>query len=201
MMVPAVVFDLGGVLIDWNPRYLYRQLIGEPEAIERFLGSVCTQAWNEQQDGGRPCAEAVAELVARHPEQEELVRAYYSRFGEMIGGAIGGTVEILAALRDRGVPLYALSNWSAETWPHARDRFEFLTWFRGLVISGEEGVRKPDPTIFRILFERYQLDPAATLFIDDVAANIAGAHRAGMRAIHFREPAQLRDELRGHGLL
>jgi 2-haloacid dehalogenase len=133
----VAVFDLGGVLVDWNPRYLYRTLFGgDAAAMERFLAEVCTPAWNDEQDRGRPFAEACALLVRDHPDQRELIEAWPFRFDETMAGPIPGTVEILAELRARDVPLYALSNWSAETFPRAQARFPFLQWFRGIVISG-----------------------------------------------------------------
>ena len=144
----VAVFDLGGVLVDWNPRHLYRTLFaGDAAAMERFLAEVCTPAWNDEQDRGRPWAEACALLVRDHPDQRALIEAWPSRFDETIAGPISGTVDILAELRAGGVPLYALSNWSAETFPRARARFPFLDWFRGLVISGALGIAKPDHAI------------------------------------------------------
>jgi len=199
-MIAAVVFDLGGVLLDWNPRHLYRKLIPEPAAMERFLAEVCTHAWHERQDAGGSCAAAVAELSAAFPEQAELIAAFYARFGEMISGPIAGTVEIAAHLRRAGVPLYALSNWPAEIFHHAW-AFEFMRWFEGVVVSGVEGVMKPDRRIFDILLRRYALDPAATLFIDDVAANVAAAAGLGLQVHRFRNPAMLAAELRAHGLI
>jgi 2-haloacid dehalogenase len=200
--VKAVVFDLGGVLIDWNPRYLYRQLFdGDEAAMEGFLRDITTQEWNARQDGGRTWAEAVAELVDRHPEQRDLILAYRERWDEMLGGPIAGTVDVLRELRDDGVPLYALTNWSAETFPLARERFEFLGWFRGLVVSGEIRLVKPDPAIFHHLLERFGLDAATTLFIDDHEPNVLAAQALGMHAIRFRDPAHLRTELTDLGLL
>src|SRR5579872_5003147 len=147
-----VVFDLGGVLIDWNPRHLYRKLFaGDEAAMEHFLATICTQAWNERQDAGRSFADAAAQLTALHPDKTALIEAYGVRFDEMLAGPIHGTLDVLAALRERQVPLYALSNWSAETYPLAERRFAFLQWFRGIVISGREGMIKPDPRIFRLL--------------------------------------------------
>jgi len=136
----TVVFDLGGVLIDWNPRHLYRRLFaGDEAAMEAFLGTICTQAWNVMQDRGRSFAEGAALLKARHPDQSALIDAYGARFGEMMAGEIAGTVAILEELHRRGVTLYALSNWSRETFPFAQQRFSFLERFRGIVISGEVG--------------------------------------------------------------
>lgn len=194
------MFDLGGVLIDWNPRYLYRKLLAEEE-VEDFLGTVCTQAWNERQDAGRTVTEATAELVARFPEKEALVRAYYERWEEMLGGLIAGTVEVVEQLHARGVPLYALSNWSAETFHHARGRYPVLERFRGIVVSGEEKLIKPDPAFFQVLFERHGVAPDGSIFIDDVERNVETARRLGMTGIRFESPDQLRGELERLGVL
>jgi 2-haloacid dehalogenase len=197
-----VVFDLGGVLLQWNPRFLYRKLFaGDDEGMEDFLATVCTQAWNERQDAGRPFAAAIGELVATHTDKAHLIEAFRARFDEMIPAAIDGSVEILRELTRAGVPLYALTNFSAETFPAQRDRFPFLSAFAGIVVSGEEGVIKPDPRIFRILLERYAIAPEHAVFIDDNAANAAAATELGMHGIQFRSPRQLRDELAALALL
>ena len=146
-----MVFDLGGVLIDWDPRHLYRQLFEDPDEMEAFLAEVTTAEWNAHQDAGRPWAEAVGILVAEHPERRELIEAFHRRWPEMLAGEIPGTVEVLADLRAAGIRLVALSNWSAEMFPVARERFDFLAWFEGIVISGEVGVNKPDRRIFEHL--------------------------------------------------
>jgi 2-haloacid dehalogenase len=197
----TVVFDLGGVLIDWNPRYLYRSLIPDERAMEDFLATVCTGPWNERQDGGRTIAEAEAELLAGHPQHEALIRAYYSQFDRMLAGQIDGTVAILEELDGREVPLYALTNWSRETFHHARRRFGFLDRFRGIVVSGEIGMMKPDARIFRHLTDTHGLAPADCLFIDDSPRNIAGARAAGLNAVQFTGPDALRSALRQYGLL
>ena len=200
--IDAVVFDIGGVLIDWNPRHLFRKLFpGDPRAMEHFLATVCTPEWNLQQDRGRPFAEGIALLEAEHPDRAPLIHAYRERWIEMLEGSVEGSVEILAELRERGVPLYALSNWSAETFPEARARFSFLSWFRGILISGEVGVAKPNPEIYQLLCNRFRLTPAATLFVDDSPANVEAARRLGFAATHFREAEQLRAALTSHGLL
>jgi 2-haloacid dehalogenase len=197
-----VVFDLGGVLIDWNPRHLYRKLFdGDDAAMEHFLSTVCTQAWNERQDAGRSFAEAAALLGAEHPDKTALIEAYGARFDEMMAGPIHGTVEILSELRARDLPLYALSNWSAETYPLAQRRFEFLAWFRGVVISGHERLIKPDPRIFRLLLERFAIAAERAVYIDDNPRNATAASALGIRGIHFTGPAALRRELVGLGLL
>jgi 2-haloacid dehalogenase len=198
----VVIFDLGGVLIDWNPRYLYRKLFaGDENAMEAFLTEVCTVEWNERQDAGRTFAEAVGELLPRHADKRDLIEAFGRRFDEMITGEIPGTVDILADLKRAGTPRYALSNWSAETFPPQRARFPFLAWFNGIVVSGEEGVLKPDPRIFRILLDRYEIASGEAVFIDDDPANAAAASALGIHGIHFRSPRQLRGELRTLGLL
>ena len=200
--IRAVVFDLGGVLIDWNPRYLYRKLFdGDEAGMEAFLGTVCTPAWNEEQDGGRAFADAVALLVARHPTQAALIEAYHTRWEEMLAGPITGSVEILAALKARRTPLYALTNWSAEKFPIARRRFDFLQWFDGIVVSGEIRLKKPDPAIFRHMLDRFGLAAGETLFIDDSERNVAGAQAAGMTSLLFRSPEELRTELAEFGVL
>jgi 2-haloacid dehalogenase len=198
----AVVFDLGGVLVDWNPRYLYRTLFdGDDAAMERFLAEVCTPAWNDAQDRGRPWREACDLLARTHPDKRALIEAWPARFDETMAGPVPGTVEILADLREGGVPLYALSNWSAETFPRAQARFPFLQWFRGIVISGALGMAKPDPAIFRHLLDRYQLRAEEVVFIDDAPRNIEAAAALGMRALVFTDAIALRAALADLGLL
>lgn len=198
----VVVFDIGGVLLRWDPRHLYRKLFpGDERAMEEFLTNVCTVEWNERQDAGRTFAEAHAELLPRHPDKAHLIEAFGQRFDEMIAGPVEGTVDILAELRRAGVPRYALTNWSAETFPPARQRFEFLSWFDGIVVSGDEGVIKPDPQIFRILLDRYRIAPDEAVFIDDNPGNAAAAAALGIHGIHFRSPELLRRELETLGLL
>jgi 2-haloacid dehalogenase len=199
--VKAVVFDLGGVLIDWDPRYLYRKLLDDEAAVEEFLATVCTPEWNAEQDRGRPFAEGVAELVERHPVHAVAITAYHERWPEMLGGAVGGTVEVLAELGAAGVPVYALTNWSAETFGVARERFEFLEWFDGVLVSGEERMIKPDPAIFRLLLDRFGLDPGATFYVDDSEPNVEAAGRLGFDAVRFRTPARLRRDLEARRLL
>jgi 2-haloacid dehalogenase len=200
MPIDAVVFDLGGVLIDWDPRRLYRKLLADEAAVEEFLATVTTPEWNAEQDRGRPFAEGVAELVERHPAHAAAIAAYHERWEEMLGGEVPGTVAVLAELRAAGVPLYALSNWSAETFRLTRGRFPFLEWFDGLVVSGEERVAKPDRRIFDLLLQRFGLVPATTLFIDDSPANVAAALELGMDAVLFRDAATLRREPAARGL-
>jgi 2-haloacid dehalogenase len=202
MTAPArdtVVFDLGGVLIDWNPRHLYRKIFADAVAMERFLGEICTQEWNEEQDAGRPFAEAVAMLQARHPAEAERIAAFDVRWEEMIRGPIDETVAVLDELHAAGTPLYALTNWSAEKFPVARRRFSFLGHFRGILVSGEVGLKKPDPRIFWALRERFDIAPARAIFIDDSPKNVAAAAAEGFHALHFTGAARLRRDLRELG--
>lgn len=198
----VAVFDLGGVLIDWNPRNLYRKLFpGDEAAMEAFLAEVCTQHWNERQDEGRRFAEAEDELIRRHPEKAPLIRAWHARFDEMIPGAIQGTVSVLDELKRRSTPLYALTNWSNETFPPQLQRFDFLGWFQGILVSGDEGLIKPDPRIFQLLLERYGLRADDAVFIDDNPANARAASALGIHGIHFQSPDALRRDLSAVGLL
>lgn len=198
----TVVFDLGGVLIDWDPRHLYRKMFdGDEAAMERFLATVCTPEWNARQDAGRSWTEAVAALVREFPDERDRIVAFHARWPETLGESIAGTVDILGELHARAVPLYALSNWSAETFPVARARFPFLDLFDGIVISGEEGVAKPDPRLYRVLFDRYRVDPRAAVFIDDVERNVEVAAGMGMVGLRFTGPAPLRADLEALGLL
>jgi 2-haloacid dehalogenase len=191
----AVVFDLGGVLVDWNPRHLYRRLFDDEAMMEHFLATVCTQAWNLEQDRGRQLSEGVALLQAQHPHEAARIAAFYGRWTEMLGGAIGGTVAILEELATARVPLFALTNWSAELFPHALERFEFLARFEGIVVSGQELLAKPDPRIYRLLIERYHVDAATAVFIDDAPRNVESARAIGFDAILFETPEQLRRAL------
>ena len=169
--------------------------------MEHFLANVCTISWNSQQDAGRTFAEACALLKSEHPNHADLIDAWIERQPEMVAGAIGGTVEILAELRARKVPLYALSNWSAETFPIVLKRFEFLHWFQGIVLSGEVRLLKPDPRIFHLFFKTHGIDPAEAVYIDDLKANVEAATALGMHGIVFTDPASLRRELAALGLL
>jgi 2-haloacid dehalogenase len=200
--VDTIVFDLGGVLIDWNPRYLYRKIFKTEEEITWFMENICTSEWNDQQDAGRSFEVATAELLAVYPEHEVPIRAWYDRWQESIGGAIKGTVEILDEIRQqKKYKLYALTNWSAETFPWALDNFKFLHWFEGIVVSGREKTRKPFADIYDILIKRHVIEPKSALFIDDNIKNIHGAQAAGLQTIRFESPGQLRQELVKMGVL
>ncbi len=197
-----IVFDLGGVLIDWNPRYVYRTIFDTEAEVESFLSTVTKMEWNIQQDAGRSLQEATESLVQAHPEWKPQIEAYYGRWEEMLGGPIAGTVEILKQfVSSQDYKVYALTNWSAETFPIAQSRYEFLSWFEGIVVSGTEKCIKPHPEIYQILFERYRLDPAESIFIDDNADNVAGSEALGMKAIKFSNPEQLEKDLQARGLL
>jgi 2-haloacid dehalogenase len=199
--ITTVTFDLGGVLIDWDPRYLYRTLFEDEAEMEAFLGEVTTPAWNAQQDAGRPWVDAVDALAAEFPEHRHLIEAYHLRWHETLGDAIQGTVEVVAELRAAGVRLLALSNWSAETFPVALERYPFLGWFEGIVISGEVGAAKPDERIFRVLIERHGIEPAETVFVDDSEANVRAAAALGFVAVAFTDPTALRASLDALGVL
>jgi len=202
MTIRAVVFDIGNVLIEWDPRHLYREFFDDQDALmEDFLSTVCTPAWNLELDRGQPWEEGVAALSAAYPDCAELIRAYHERWHDMVPGEIPGTPEILEELKARGVPLYALSNFSREKYLETRERYPSFELFDGLVISGEVGLVKPDPAIWRLLLERYSLDPAAVLYIDDLAENCAVAESLGMKAHRFSGAAMLRAELEQQGVL
>jgi len=193
--VDTVIFDLGNVLIAWDPRRLYRQLFDDEARMEWFLREVCSSAWNEQQDAGRPWTEATALLRAQFPEHAEHIDAYHLRWEETLVGAMDDSVALLAQLRERGVRLLALTNWSQETFPIARQRFAFLQWFEGIVVSGEEKLIKPDPRIYQRLLERYGVEPSTALYIDDSARNVAAAEALGMQGWWFRDADGLRQRL------
>lgn len=198
----VAIFDLGGVLIDWNPRHLYRKLFnGNEAAMEDFLANVCTSSWNEQQDAGRLFSEGCASLKQHHPDKAELIDAWFARYPEMLAGEIPGSVEILKALKSRNVPVYALSNWSAETFPFALEQFEFLSWFNGVLISGEVKAIKPDRRIFEIFLDTFPVEPSRAIYIDDRSENVQTAMDLGMRGIVFEDSRALRAELTRAGLL
>lgn len=199
--IKAVVFDLGGVLIDWNPEYLYRKIFPSDEKMRTFLATVCTPDWNEEQDRGRSLREGTDLLIRDFPGYEQEIRAFYGRWEEMLGGAIEGTVDILRQLKEeKRVPLYALTNWSHETFPIVLERFEFLQWFDGIVVSGREGSRKPFPEFFQVLLDRFKLAAPQSLFIDDNLRNLEGARVVGFKTIPFTSPEELRKSLASFSL-
>lgn len=194
-MITTLIFDLGAVLIDWHPKHLYKKLFADEAEIDYFLANICTSAWNEEQDAGRPIKEGTEILVAQYPEHEESIRAFYGRWDEMLNGPMPGMLELFKELKDSGkYKLYALSNWSAETWPIALSKYDFLSWFDGLVISGLEGIRKPHPDFYRLLLNRYNVNPAEALFIDDNYRNVAAALELGIASIHFTSATELEKE-------
>ena len=194
-MKKTIVFDLGGVLMDWDPRYLYSQIFSDPDEMEFFLREVCSPDWNAQTDVDKSFLDAIDELVPKYPQYEKQIRAYYPRWEEMIRGEISGTVEILRDLKEAGYPLAALSNWSSETFPRVKDQYEFLSWFTPLVVSGYIGYKKPDPEPFQILLHELGQESGDCLFIDDMEDNIQEAKRQGFEVIHFTSPEELREEL------
>lgn len=182
-------------MIDWNPRYLYRKIFASEEEMEGFLETVATMEWHLEQDRGRTTKEATGLLRSKYPEYEKEIEAYYDRWDEMFGGPVEGTVDVLREIRASGLPLYALTNWSAEVFPLAREQYEFLGWFDDVIVSGEERIIKPDKEIYDVLVQRTGLDPATTVFIDDSRPNVLAAEELGFTAIQFRDAAQLREEL------
>jgi 2-haloacid dehalogenase len=199
--VGAVVFDVGGVLLDWNPRHLYRKLFANQAEMEWFLGEVCSPTWHAPHDRGVSTAASCAELASRHPEHSELIWAWWNRSEEMIGGVDVGSVGVLLAVRETGLPCYALTNMEAETYPLRLQRFPFLGCFDGTVVSGREGVAKPEAAIFRRLLDRFGLTPNTTLMIDDTEENLETASKLGIRTALFRSSRQLRAELEAVGVL
>ena len=202
MEVKNSIFDLGGVLVDWNPDYVFLdEFGGDRKKMQRFYDEVCTFDWNENQDAGYPLAQATEDRVALFPEQEAMIRMYYGRWEEMLGGPIAGTVALLKKLVDHpDYRVVALTNWSAETFPIALARFDFLHWFEGIVVSGTEQTRKPFPEIYQTTLERFGLEAPASLFIDDNARNIAAAAALGIQTIQFKNPDQLKTDLRTKGI-
>lgn len=198
--IPTVVFDVGNVLIRWDPQIVYREMIPDDEKRAWFMQNVCTAAWNLEQDRGRSWEEAVALLVASHPEWENQIRAYDERWHEAVPGIIEDSVAVLEELKGRGEKVYAITNFSREKWAECLIRFPFLQSFDGVVVSAHEGVIKPDPEIYEILLQRYGLVAPDCIFIDDSARNIEAARGVGMKAVHFVEPIDLRSELRKLGV-
>ncbi|MGI8983420.1 MAG: HAD family hydrolase [Acidimicrobiales bacterium] len=197
-MLAAVVFDIGGVLLEWDPKLVYQDLLS-PDQLDRFLAEICNADWNATLDAGRPFDEACAELASRHPDHAELIHAW-KRQDEMIAGEVAGTGALVARLRGAGVPLYLLTNMPADVFAARRRRYPILQRFDGAVVSGEEGVLKPSAEIFARLRDRFGLDPAATLFVDDQEANVAGATAAGFLAHRFVDAPALAVALRACGL-
>lgn len=200
--INTIIFDLGGVLIDWDPRHLYRKLFADASEMEYFLAHICTPDWNEQQDAGYPTARATAEKIAEFPEYTEAIQAFYGCWAEMLNGPIESTVRLLDQLaRQHTFRLLALTNWSHETWPVALDRYDFLSYFEGILVSGQEKLRKPDPAFYRLLFRRYEVDPARAFFIDDNLRNVEAGRRLGLKSHHFHSSSLLAEDLQQLGIL
>lgn len=201
--VKNIIFDLGGVLIDWNPEYVYLDVFnGDRKKMQWFFDDICTMDWNENQDAGYPLAQATEDRVALFPQYEEWIRMYYGRWEEMLGDAIAPTVSILQQLvKDPHYRVVALTNWSAETFPIALDRFEFLQWFEGIIVSGAENTRKPFAEIYQLALDRFQMQAEESLFIDDNLRNIEGAKALGIHGYHFTTPQQLQEDLLKEGVL
>ena len=194
--IKTIIFDLGGVLIDWNPNYVYDTIFDNPEEKKWFFDNICTSDWNEEQDAGRKLSDATELLVSQFPEQEKNIRAYYDRWTEMLKGPIHETVDVFRELKDLNkYQILALTNWSAETFPIALDRYEFLHWFDGRVVSGEEKTRKPFIDIYKTLIDRFNVDPSTAIYTDDNVRNLAPAKELGMHTIHFQDPVQFRKAL------
>ena len=200
--IKTIIFDLGGVLIDWNPAYVYLDVFeGDQKKMHWFFDEICTMHWNENQDAGYPLAQATANLVKQFPEHENLIRMYYGRWEEMLGDSISGTVAILKKLIDNpNYSVVALTNWSAETFPIALKKFDFLHWFEGIVVSGTEQTRKPFYDIYQITLDRFKIDPKTAIFIDDNLRNIRGAEALGINGIQFTSPEQLANSLESYGI-
>ncbi len=194
--IDTLIFDLGGVLIDWNPRYMYQHIFKTKDAMEYFLAEICTNHWNEQQDGGRSFEDATKILTSEFPHYTSEIAAYYSRWEEMLKGPIQNTVELLAEIKVSGkYKIFALTNWSAESFPVAVARYEFLNWFEGILVSGQENMKKPDHQIFNLTMERFKIEGSKALFIDDNPQNINAAKELGLHTIHFNDSEQCRHEL------
>lgn len=195
-MISNVIFDLGGVLIDWNPDYVYDQVFTDKEKKAWFYNKICTMEWNENQDAGYSMAKATEERVALFPQYEEWIRMYYGRWEEMLGDAIDDSVALLkTCVESPTLTTIALTNWSAETFPIALKKFDFLHWFEGIVVSGEEKTRKPFADIYQLALERYSLKASETVFIDDNQRNVKAAEELGIHGIHFQNPTQLKRKL------
>jgi 2-haloacid dehalogenase len=194
---PVLIFDLGGVVLDWNPRHLFRALIPDEAQREWFLTEVCSPRWNAQMDAGKPSAEAVAELSAQYPDHAPWINAYWERWPEMLGGLVPGTGELITELAAAGRDLYAITNFPGEVWPVTLDTFPVLSQFKDIIVSGFERVTKPGPEIFALALRRFGVAAADCLFIDDIAANVDGARAAGLAAVQFTSAAALRRLLLG----
>jgi 2-haloacid dehalogenase len=201
MKIDTIIFDIGNVLVKWDPANLYRKIFPADEERAHFLNTICTMEWHTLQDAGRSPREGTTELLEKYPEHKEAILAFYDRWEEMFAGAIEGTVEILKEVKEKGYRVYALSNYNAELYQRTVHDFPFLDWFDGKIISSEAKMKKPDENIYRLLFERFAIDPERAIFIDDLAANIAAANRLGLQGILFTTPEALRKELQTRNII
>ena len=203
MQIKNIIFDLGGVLIDWNPEFVFLDVFeGDRKKMKWFFDEICTFDWNENQDAGYPLAQATQDRIALFPQYETWIRMYYGRWEEMLGGPIAETVVLLKKLIDHpNYRVVALTNWSHETFPIALNRFDFLHWFEGIVVSGEEQTRKPFPEIYTTTLDRFGFNAQESLFIDDNLRNIEAAEALGISGHHFKSPMQLQQFLEQKKLL
>ena len=201
-MYKTIIFDLGGVLIDWSPEYVYlKEFRGDRQKMAWFLNKICAWEWNMNQDAGYPLQQATEDRVAMFPEHEDLIRMYYGRWEEMLGFAHEDTLEILKELTEHpDYRVYALTNWSGETWPKAIAKFPWLQWFEGIVVSGDEKMRKPHPEIYQLILDRYSIEAETAIFIDDSLPNVAGSEALGITGIHFSGAQKLRTDLQQKGV-
>ena len=202
MAINTIIFDLGNVLVDWSPMHVYRDYFDSVEKRDYFFKHICTSDWNEIQDEGRSIVDATLELIEKYPEWEQPIRDFYGRWTDMLNGPIHGTVEIFRRLKESGkYKIYALTNWQAGLFDIALVRYDFLHWFDGRVVSGEEKTRKPFPEFYQRLLDRYDVDPSEALFIDDSMRNVDAAEKLGIKSIHFQGPDKLRESLKELGIL
>jgi 2-haloacid dehalogenase len=199
--IQAIIFDFGGVLLEWDPHALYRNFFDQPQQIDHFLAEVDFATWNAEQDRGRPFSEGIAELSSQFPHRAQLIRAYYDHWEDSIVGSISGSVAILRRLKQAGFPLYGLSNWSAETFPRVSKEYLFFDLFDEIILSGDVKMIKPDPAIFNLLLARIRHPAQSCLLIDDSRPNIVTARSLGFNTIHFKSPSQLESELQHYHLL
>jgi 2-haloacid dehalogenase len=195
--IKTIIFDLGGVLIDWNPEYVFlKEFRGNREKMDWFLNEICAWEWNMNQDAGYPLAQATKDRIAMFPEHENLIRMYYGRWEEMLGYTHEDTLEILeSVIKNPKYNVFALTNWSGETFPVALQKFPWLQWFEGILVSGDEGMRKPHKEIYELMINRYDINPKEAIFIDDSLKNVEGSEAVGIKGIHFTDAPSLKKEL------